>query len=106
MACTSCPAGTVTTDLTYTSVQAPTSMVDTGPQIPLKIGFPLSSACERSTIVGSIPVVIPYANFTLVNGGIPAYAASNGGISNLGSFFKNPQGCYKNDNARLASTCC
>jgi len=73
--------------------------------IPLKIGAPLSSACDRAKTVGSIPEVINFPGYTTVNGGVVAGTISNGGICNMSAFFTNHDGCYQDANARLASTC-
>ena len=78
---------------------------NTGPSIPVKIGEPLSSACERATILGSIPVVINYPGYTTINGGVAPVKVSNGGICNLASFFLSREGCYFDKNSQLASTC-
>lgn len=77
----------------------------TGGPIPIKVGEPLSSACERATVVGAIPVVIHYPGYTTINGGVAPVLVSNGGICNLGAFFLNRDGCYSDKNAQLASTC-
>jgi len=75
--------------------------------IPLKIGFPLSTACERANIVGSIPQVIRYAGFTLINGGLLASKPSNGGIGNPSNFFQYRSGCFGTFNGGLSgSECC
>lgn len=79
--------------------------------IPLKIGQPLSTLSQRFSIIGSIPRVLNYPGFTLVNcapvGGFP----SNGGIGNLCGFFSGGNWCddcsvYESHNARLAELCC
>lgn len=107
MACNTCPEGPVTSVVPFTVISEPHSQVATpGAPIPIKIGEPLSSACERATVVGSIPVVIRHPAFTLINGGVALNLVSNAGIRNLSSFFANPQGCYADRDARLASTCC
>lgn len=75
--------------------------------IPVKIGAPMSTLSQRFVTVGSIPVVLNYANFTLVNGALAATRPSNGGIANLASFFRTRSGSlYNNDNAQLAELCC
>lgn len=74
--------------------------------IPVKLGAPMSTACQRASIIGSIPTILRYAGFTLINGGLLATKPSNGGIGNLNSFFKNRPGCY-GENAQLSgSECC
>lgn len=74
-------------------------------QIPVKVGEPLSTACERVTAIGSIPEVIRYAGFTLVAGAPVGGIVSNGGIANPKSFFASRTGCYQDMDARVASTC-
>jgi len=102
---TTCPAGTTTSD-PIDVINTPNNGLNPSPSIPIKVGAPLSSSCERATLVGSIPEVIRHPAFTTVNGAIAApVKASSGGICNLNSFFKNYSDCYENDNNRLASTC-
>lgn len=76
--------------------------------IPVKIGSPLSTACERSKVIGSIPVVYNLPAFTLVNGGTVQNQTSNAGICNMSSFFKSRKsGCYQPWDSRLSgSVCC
>lgn len=69
--------------------------------IPLKVGQPMSTPCERATVVGAIPSVVRFAGFTLVRGGVPDSKISNAGISNIGTFFKNREGCFYDKNAQL-----
>lgn len=74
--------------------------------IPVKVGEPLSTACERVTTIGSIPSVIRYPQFTLVNGTAVATEISDGGIENMRSFFQTRNGCYQSMHARtMGSTC-
>lgn len=72
--------------------------------IPLKPGFPLSSACERGTVIGAIPDVIRFPNFTLISGGVAANRVSNGGIGNPSDFFTKDVGCY-GDLSQYPSNC-
>lgn len=74
--------------------------------IPLKVGFPLSSACERATVIGSIPEIIRYPGYTAVNGSPVVVLQSNGGISNKASFFKKRSGCYGNESGQVGGTNC
>ena len=74
--------------------------------IPIKVGEPLSNACERATIIGSIPQVLRYAGFTLVNGATVVNLVSNSGIENMGMFFKTRRGCFQDMNGRLAGSNC
>lgn len=106
MACANCPSGTEVLDSTYTVLSEPYSKLSHGDQIPVKVGQPLSSACQRATVIGAIPQVIRYPSFTTANGAVLASAVSNAGISNLNAFFTNKSGCYEDANARLASNCC
>lgn len=107
MACTSC-GGSVSQVADYTTALAETTdVIDTGAIRPRKIGEPLSTACERANVVGSIPVVIRYPSYTLVSGGAVAGITSSAGISEdkMASFFTyNLYSCYS-QNARVASTC-
>jgi hypothetical protein len=74
--------------------------------IPVKIGEPLSTACERATMVGSIPQVTIYGGATFVNGALVSGVVSDGGIENLSEFFKARNGCYYSMTARpFGSTC-
>ena len=106
MACISCPEGVVEVAVNTNALLEPHSQVQTTVGIPIKIGEPLSSACERATIVGSIPEVVRYPAFTMVNGAVVEGVTSNGGIRNTRSFFSAKSGCYEDRNARLASNCC
>lgn len=107
MACANCPEGSQTLPLEGTTVREHTVRVPTPYNIPIKWGEPLSSACERAGVIGSIPEVTRYPGFTTINGGVFFNVPSSGGIGNLGLFFRNRgNGCYQNANARLASTCC
>lgn len=74
--------------------------------IPQKVGEPLSTACERTTIVGQIPETINFPNFTTVNGAVAASIPSDGGIQNMVEFFKSRKGCYYDMNARLYGSTC
>lgn len=106
MACLSppCPAGPTTSPAGNT-LNTPNNSGNTGPSIPIKVGEPLSTACERAHITGSIPVVIHYPGYTTVNGGAVIGTISDGGICNPAVFFLNHDGCFSDKNARLASTC-
>ena len=74
--------------------------------IPVKIGEPLSTACERVTGVGSTPRVINYAGAVFVNGGLVDGVVSDGGIDNMAEFMKARDGCYYSMTARpFGSTC-
>jgi len=74
--------------------------------IPVKIGEPLSTACERATVVGSIPQVLIYGGGTFVNGALVNGVVSDGGIENVAEFFKARTGCYYSMTARpFGSTC-
>jgi hypothetical protein len=106
MACTQCPQGVTSTTLDYTSVQEPHVQVDSGGPIALKIGEPMSTACQRATAIGQIPEVVRFPNFTTSNGAVVSGVPSNGGIANMTAFFTRKKGCYEDDNMRLASTCC
>lgn len=75
--------------------------------IPVKVGSPLSSACERATLIGSIPEIVRFVNFTMVSGAPAINAIPMGGICNIPSFFKSRNGCFYNSNSRLSgATCC
>lgn len=78
--------------------------------IPVKVGAPLSTACERANIIGNIPEVIRHPAFTVVNGGIPARRVSSGGISEvaMATIFNrrgSVNGCF-GDVPSYGSTCC
>lgn len=106
MSCNSCPEGVVRVPVDTDALREPHAQVQTEVNIPIKVGEPLSSACERATIVGAIPEVIRYPQFTLIAGGVYPRVTSNGGIRNTRSFFASKNGCYEDRNARLASNCC
>lgn len=91
--------------MTCTCVTNPVSGNDTS-YIPVKIGEPLSTACERASVIGAIPEVLRYPGFTLVGGATAATKISNGGIGNLGSFFKTRSGCYYDMDSRLSGSNC
>lgn len=74
--------------------------------IPLKVGQPLSTACERATIIGIIPEVIRYPGYTAVNGSPVAVQMSNGGIANKASFFRRRSGCYGNESGQVGGSNC
>lgn len=77
--------------------------------IPVKVGAPLSTLNQRATLMGSIPQVVNFAGFTLVDCGVVTNLVSNGGIKNPGLFFKNPAcgaSTYLNSNSQLAVNCC
>lgn len=75
--------------------------------VPVKIGQPLSTACERLTVIGSIPYTIRYPGWILVNNASAVNVVSDGGIENTASFFKNLSGCYQSEFAQPSggSTC-
>lgn len=73
--------------------------------IPLKDGFPMSTACERAGITGSIPEVFQYPGFTLVARAAVTNRISSAGIANLASFFTPREGCYYRQSARLPGCC-
>lgn len=108
MACANHPQGVVTNTLDYTSIEEPHVRVDHGGPVPLKIGEPMSTACQRATVIGAIPEVIRFPNFTTSNGAVVSGVPSNGGMdeARLMAFFTTKSGCYQDENARLASTCC
>ena len=75
--------------------------------IPVKIGAPMSTLGQRFVTVGSIPQVLNYANFTLVDGGVVSGVPSNGGILSTASFFRSRTGSlYNSNSAQLAELCC
>ena len=73
--------------------------------IPIKVGQPLSTACERGYVMGAIPEVIRHPAFTLTNGAVTPSRPSSGGVQNPKSFFKTRKGCYYDKNVQLPSTC-
>ena len=76
-------------------------------QIPVKVGTPLSSACERAVTDGSIPQIVRFANWTQVNGAPVQNRVSMGGICSIPSFFKTRNGCFYSSKGRLSgATCC
>lgn len=106
MSCTTCPQGVVYTPVASESLVEPYCRVETPYNIPLKEGFPLSTPCERATIVGSIPEIVRYPAYTMVFGeGAVAGVPSNGGIGTPVAFFKDRRGCYADKNNQQASTC-
>jgi len=106
MSCNNSPEGPVSVPVPSVALSEPYSQVSHGPTIQLKPGEPISSACERAGIIGSIPQIVRYPSFTMINGTVAAGQVSNGGIRNLRSFFTVRSGCYENDNVRLSSNCC
>ena len=70
--------------------------------IPVKEGFPLTTACERATMIGSIPETIKFPGFTLVRGGVVTNRIASAGIANMASFFKSRKGCYYDNNGRVS----
>lgn len=100
-----CPSGP-TTSAAASTINVPNNSGNPVYNIPVKVGQPLSNSCERLGTVGSIPTVLNYANFTLVNGVAVGGIPSNGGICNMASFFKSRRGCYHNKNAQGPSNCC
>lgn len=77
--------------------------------IPIRSGAPMSTLNQRNSIMGSIPQVVRYAGFSLVDCGVVVNKPSNGGIQNPSLFFKN-QNCggsiYANQNTQLPVNCC
>lgn len=59
--------------------------------IPTYVGAPLSTACERATIKGSIPDVINFFNYTTVNGAVATSEPTMGApaASALRTYFNN-----------------
>lgn len=74
--------------------------------IPVKMGFPLSSGCARDTVAGAIPYVFNYHGFHLVNGVAPVTRVTPAGITNMSAFFKNTGGCYQSHFGRLGGATC
>lgn len=78
--------------------------------IPVKVGQPLSTLAQRFSTVGSIPFVLNYPGFTVVNCGVVANTRqSNGGIGSMKNFFRYRGPCgnvYNNEQANLAALCC
>lgn len=80
--------------------------------VPLKMGDALSTANQRLTTIGSIPHVLHYPGFTLVNCAPAASFPSNGGIGNFSHFFRSRAGycggcsIYNHNNAQIAEVCC
>lgn len=70
--------------------------------IPIKEGFPLSTACERTTVIGQIPEIFSYPGFTLKNGATMVNRISPGGIVNMTQFFASKSGCFQDRNARIS----
>lgn len=109
MACASCPSG-VTVGTASTSVyQIPSNSGNDVSGIPVKVGEPLSSSCDRAVTVGSIPEVIRHPAFTTVDGAVLASKSSNGAIPSgaLVSFFSGrskAKGCF-GDISLYGSTC-
>lgn len=109
MACLNCPQGNEVVAVASDSLSEAHSRVDAGVAYhPLKVGEPLSTACERSSNLGSIPEIFHYPQFTVVGGEAVVGIPSNGGMSQarLSMFMTHKQGCYKNQFTRLASSCC
>lgn len=100
-----CPSGP-TQSAAKNVINIPGNSLNPESFIPIKEGEPLSTGCERFGEVGSIPEVIRYPSYTLVNGVVATSVVSSGGIVNPAAFFLNKSGCYTNDNAQLASNCC
>lgn len=66
-------------------------------QLDALYGGPLSSKNARATQVGSIPNVIRWANFTLVDCQVAPSTQSAGGIANLDNFWRGKPGVYGGD---------
>lgn len=90
--CTACSGGNVSGNSTY--------------HIPVKVGEPLSTACERAKTIGSIPSVIRTPWYTLVDGAVVTGDVSNAGICNTASFFKSRSGCYDSKDAQTSGSTC
>lgn len=105
MACSNC-GGRVSEVAGNTNVVTHAqSSLNPSTKLEIKVGEPLSTACERGHILGAIPEVIRHPGFTVSAGGIPDRKTSSGGIQNMASFFKARHGCYHDKNAQLPSTC-
>jgi hypothetical protein len=74
--------------------------------IPLLVGEPLSTACERANLIGSVPVILRWANFTTVNGAVATSKLPSAGIMNKASFFSTRGGCYQNPNGNIGVSTC
>lgn len=75
--------------------------------IPLKVGEALSTACERANLVGSVPDITYYPQFTKVAGGVIGRSPFPAGFSeaSLKIFMRaGRDGCY-GENTVQASTC-
>ena len=106
MSCYTCPQGVTYHENPDLVLQEPNCRVENEYDIPLKEGFPLSTGCERETIIGSIPEIVRYPGYTMVFGrGAVGGVPSNGGIGDLALFFKDRRGCYYSKNNQLPSTC-
>lgn len=92
MSCTLCGQGVGSGNTTY--------------GVPIKEGFPLSTANQRAVTMGSIPEVIRYPSWTKVGGVAVAGIPSNGGIYNMSNFFKSRTGVYSDKNGQSGGSTC
>jgi hypothetical protein len=105
-----CPSGVVVSTAVFKNYADPDTNGNEVFNIPVKEGAPLSTACQRANMIGSIPEVISYAGFTLIDGGVKANKVSNGGIAKaqMATFFNrrgSNQGCF-GDIKFYGSVCC
>ena len=107
MACTSCAGQSASVAVDNNAIAETNVLIDVGTQRPLKIGEPMSTACERSTRRGSIPEVIRFPKFTTVNGAVVAGITSSAGIApaSMVAFMRNNTGGCYNELTMQASTC-
>lgn len=110
MACDNAPCGVVVEDAALKKYIEPSTSGSDVSNIPVKVGEPLSSSCQRATTIGSIPEVIRHPAFTVINGGVSASKHSNGGVpvGGLAKFLLSPQSkasdCFS-DLPSYGSTC-
>lgn len=105
-----CPSGVVKSTAVLNNYADPETNGNEVYNIPVKVGAPLSTACERANMIGSIPEVIRHPAFTVVNGAIPATKVSSGGISAgaMATIFNrrgSVNGCF-GDSMLMGSSCC
>jgi len=72
---------------------------------PIRVGEPLSTANERAYILGAIPEVIRFANYTTVAGKAVVGKLSSAGIGNTSVFFKSRSGYANKNQLQSGSTC-
>lgn len=109
MSCPDCPSGVEVGTATFKNYVEPDLNGNEIYNIPLKVGEPLSSACQRANTIGRIPEILHYPGFVVSGGKIPAKKASNAGISEGGMkmFFSRRSsdlGCF-GDVPLYGSTC-